>query len=350
MRTRWLYLMMGLFLLLGIGLIYKTLTRENGTAAPIKPYQFAEDERVNEILENDWNNLESGRAAEHHTYGALVRLSKLRGNDRETLALILQKKDDLNPKIREGVALALGNFTEENAEEALLDFLNDEVESVKTQAMRSLGEKRSRVRLQALVQLVSISDELSEVQKVAVYSSLIRVTQDRPLKEKMIGKLVDMVKAEGEASMEAAISVTQLAPRSEITQKAFVEIVKKGKPADIVQRGIYYLSSIQNTWLKGKIKSYINDERETVRVAAIQGLSQLCPEDRHSIVARLLKAESAANIQDIIVSTTMFMVDSQMISTINSLDTSRLPASAQSTVSRIKEGIASQSTRDICSQ
>ena len=317
----------------------------------VAPSTFAEDERVNQILQTDWDNLKNEKAAEHRVHGALTRLAQLKG-DEETLQMVLKKQESSSVLVRKGVAEALGYFSQPQSEDHLLKMLEDPELDVRAAAIKALGQKKSDVRKQALLDLYARVDDLHDKEKTALYSSLIKQIERVSGKEKMVDSILSILESSEEPQVlrEAADVLVKIAPGSSKAQKFFEKTIQKGKDTELGQKGIYFLASVKSNWIKENIEELVFSDEELFRVAAIQSLSQVCPANRYELIKKSLIKEESKVVLDIILQSVQMMRDEKMMQTIGELSQTQLSEYAYTTQQNLLNPELEQTARNLCAQ
>lgn len=245
-------------------------------------------------LERDREVLETGRGTPHEIYGALLRLSR----NQEAIARTEALKRVAHPEtlMREGAAQALGFFNDDESLEALRSLLKDKEVSVRIFAVHGLGSKAGELRERELRALLE-QTELDDATKVAVHASLYKASADAATKEEQLKRLSELALAgDDTANTEAVSQLSSIAPESPVSMNVLRQKVSQAKNERAVSLAIRQLSSLNDDWIKRNLKTLAANQSPRIRLAVVQSLHRVCPEDRWSILGDILKKERDTSV------------------------------------------------------
>jgi HEAT repeat protein len=222
-------------------------------------------------------------------YAAVIRL----GQDGEPLAFEVAKKlvNHKSKLLREGAAQALGYFSDAEVLPLFAQLIADQEESVRVFAVEGLSEASSPARIQEVEQRLR-DQNLGSVERVAVRASLYRMRQVPKEKETELAALVGLTKkADPILVNKASIKAIQIAPKEKIVKDLMTDSVKWGKDVSVKALSIRMLANANDPWIKSKLSDLVQDKSSMVKIAAIQSVHRICPENRWSILSHVIKRE-----------------------------------------------------------
>jgi HEAT repeat protein len=249
-----------------------------------------EAERVAELLKHDRESLANPRASDAEIYGAMVRLAQRKEPIARQEAVKRAKSD--RRLLREGAANALGFFDDPESSATLQALLSDADPTVRVQAIRGLGNLPLAGRETLLRQLLA-RPNLNAQERVAGLESLLRVSSTSTAKSDAVGELVKMARdsRDPNLALHSAMTVVSLAPRDErVISLLRDELEKHSNPA-LEPTAIRHLSAVQDPWVRKNLSRLLDSPQSQTRLAAVQSTHMACPDDRWSMLEKVMTSE-----------------------------------------------------------
>ncbi|MEQ1877438.1 MAG: HEAT repeat domain-containing protein [Bdellovibrionia bacterium] len=237
----------------------------------------------------DLEVLASGRGTPEQIYGAMIR----QGEKLEELALkaALEHSESETPLLRDGSAKALGYFNDEAAFERLKAMVDDRDHSVRLAAISGLGRRQDSKRVDELKKLAARSD-FDDRMRVAVYFNLYQADSSAEGKAETVSKLIEFGDgANAVVALEAVAALTTLEPEKPAVLDLLRRKVGAANQEGALAVSIRHLATREDTWIRqylGRLSLYASPK---VKIAVIQALHRVCPDDRWSIIEDFLGAE-----------------------------------------------------------
>lgn len=193
--------------------------------------------------------------------------------------------------LREAAAQALGYFDDGDILPSAEVLFNDKEESVRVFAIESLGEASSPTRLSKIEEL-SQKKNLGSSETVAVKAVLYRLRTTPQEKERELTQLVGLARhSNPELSKKAALRAIQLAGDSKVVAPVMREAVRNGNDDTVKSLSIRTLANLRDPMIAERLPELIKDKSKNVRVAAVQTIHRICPSNRWSILAQVVKKD-----------------------------------------------------------
>lgn len=240
--------------------------------------------------------LKESQVPENQIYGAMIRL----GQDGDKVALEVAKKLVSSPSryLREGAAQALGYFADEKILNDLSTLSKDTEESVRLFALESLATLKSSAREKVAEEKIQ-DQKITASEKITLLGSLYKLRSDNEKQKKDLEQLIALAKQKDAGLAKVAtIKVMQLSIDNKHVKDLMVEKIKNSKDDNLRGVAIRNLANVNDAWLKEHLSELSQNPGAGVRIAAIQSVHRLCPENKWTVLESVIlkdKDESVVN-------------------------------------------------------
>lgn len=254
------------------------------------PGPQTEMDKVADIARADKATLLNRDAREPEIFGALVRL----GQREEPLARqeAVKRAESSSKMIREGVANALGFFDDAESFEKLRKLVADPEKEVRIQALVALGRRPSDAR-RALLREIAARPGLSAEEKVAANSSLAKLGGKGGETSSSVAALMRIALTDHDdaAATRAASEAVSLAPRDPKVLEMLRSMLENEKREGIRSLGVRHLAVSRDPWMLKNYRRYLDNAEPGLRMAVVQSLHFLCPDDRWSTLDKVISGD-----------------------------------------------------------
>lgn len=287
------YLIPGILLIVAFGLFFKVLSSKKKVTEKTEKNQVVVDSDKSDkgALEDFLNG---DKIPENEIYGAVIRLGQVGDNT----ALEVAKKLVANESrlLREGAAQALSYFPDQNILKEVDVLLKDKEESVRVFAIEGLSVLKSQEREKMAEEKQKQSD-LSTNEKVAVLGSLYKLRSQNEKQKKDLENLLGLaVGSDKTLSQKASLKAMQIAFEAKPVKEMMIEKVKNSKDETVKTVAIRNLANANDPWLREKLLELSQNPNPAIKIAAIQSLHRVCPENRWQIIENIIKKEKEESI------------------------------------------------------
>jgi hypothetical protein len=255
----------------------------------------AGNERVAQMLKQDKANLSKADARDFEIHGALLRLSQ-RGDQLGRTEAIKRAKSE-SAMIRQGVANALGYFEDDESFTTLKSLLGDKEQPVRVHAIYGLGHKRNKNREDLLQELLKKKDLAGE-ERIAVISSLLRVVNSPELRNEAVGTLLSLAKDTKNPTLSdhAVRMAVSMAPRDQRVTEMLRGMLNDKPSLSVEATAVRHLATTKDPWVRKHLRQFAESKSPQTRLAVVQSLHVACPDDRWSLLEKIVQSESDRSV------------------------------------------------------
>lgn len=278
----------------------------------------------NQLAERDAEVLRSGRGTDQQKFEALVR-----GGQRQDLdarAKALAWKSDSSSLIREGAANALGEYDDELSLGALDTLIQDQVRSVRVQALRSLGKRPGKERFERIEKVLAGAAASDPEWKARAWEAYYKTAQDPATRSKALEGLLGL-STKFPTALDLASS---LEPRSQLVVKALRARALEAADPVVAGNALRQLAVQGDAWTSENWEKFWKRNNSGVKSAALQSIPMICPRSWLKVVESALLSESDPAVRSAAIETLGAMPGSESASLARkALDSSRLDAQSK---------------------
>lgn len=240
--------------------------------------------------------LKESQVPENQIYGAMIR----QGQDGDSVALEVAKKLVASPSkyLREGAAQTLGYFADEKILSELSTLSKDAEESVRIFALESLATLKSAAREKVAEDKIQ-DQKMTASEKITLLGSLYKLRTDNEKQKKDLEQIIALAKQKDtEIAKVATIKAMQISADNKLVKDLMVEKIKNSKDDNLRGVAIRTLANSNDGWLKEHLAELSQNAGAGVRIASIQSVHRLCPENKWMVLENVIlkdKEESVVN-------------------------------------------------------
>lgn len=227
-------------------------------------------------------------------FGSMIRLAK----QADPLARVtaLKQIKNIDSLVREGAALALGHYEDQEAVAALGEALLDPVESVRIKAIEGFSLKKTAARL---TQLKSrLKPEQSVLEALSLRSALIRIADQPEQKQEHLAWIAEQLSAQRLTKSLPIPTLTQLLIQAISLgatdpgiHRSLRGFAKDDRGSGLQAMVIRHLAAHQDPWIRTELSGLVSHPSREVRLAVAEAIKSVCPSSRFDLLERLFKSE-----------------------------------------------------------
>jgi len=285
-----------LFVLVAVSAYYLLVGRGGGAVSkdPQNQAELTEPEQLQ--LDRDLlaRVLAGSEAEPMHVYRALLNLSKNGDESAKKAAQKLAK--DPNVTLREGAAQALGFYDDDESARLIRELLDDKEPTVRKFAIEGLGKRAGELRRETLEKILN-AGSIDQETEVRVRASLVRVIEDDGRRPHLEGISKIALAGDEQVNTYAVSQLAQVAPEDPVSLNVFRQKVSQAKNERAIAIAIRLLSSKGDPWIKQNLKILAASRNPKIRLAVVQSLHRVCPDDRKQILESIVSRETDAQVK-----------------------------------------------------
>ncbi len=265
-----------------------------------QPWRPQDWRKMPEGLARDKLTLIDPKARPADLFGSMIRLAQKTDPVARVTALKQIKNSD--PIVREGAALALGYFEDQEALAALSQALMDPVESVRIKAIEGFSLKKSPARLTLLKSM--LKPEQSLLEALTLRSALIRIADQPEVKQEQLNWIAEKLSGQRLSQrlplptlsqlLIQAISLGDTDPGIHQSLRGFA---KDDRGSGLQAMVIRHLAAHQDPWIRTELSSLVSHPSREVRLAVAEGIKSVCPSNRFELLEKLFKSDAEAGFR-----------------------------------------------------
>lgn len=301
------------------------------------------------LPEQDRSHLVGAKATEGEIYAALIR--RARALDPLAKEEALKRIKNPSKLIRQGAAIALGEFEDPEALAALVDLGHDQDADVRARAIEALGSRKSEARSSALDEILD-SPSRSPRDRLAGRVAQVRLAKNPEEREgalKALFGFLDKMAGDSGIQVLGAEALLSLAPTDERVISLMRSILGVKKPKAMVPTAIRHLASLQDPWVRGVVERYSKDADLETRLAVVQSLHLSCPPERVEILKEILFKEKNPMLLNAAIEASALLQNNRMAQVVAfSKDRAELDVNQRRRLAGILDAMKSGHREDAC--
>lgn len=248
----------------------------------------------NDSTKKDLQTVESSQAKAREKSAALLRLALKNNEHSFKLAEKWLQEDD--PKMKQMALSALAFAPPERALKQIHPYVADSNVSLRMAAYRAMERMRQPESIPLLAKKAE-GKELKFVEWITVQGTLYAIQPSAYEKEEQLEKVLAQLDRRKSSELAQGLMVlVSKAPKSKILKTYAEKRVKSEKDPEVLRSLILFLGRFKNKTVAQNLKTYLSHEKVTLRGAALQSLTQICPSNRWSLLKEFYQQEKNANL------------------------------------------------------
>lgn len=192
--------------------------------------------------------------------------------------------------VKLAIANVLGFYNSEDALEVIEILLKEKNQLIRYNAIVSMsGRNKIDQYMEKLIELEKDSGKLGNLERVALYSSILITTEDSKLREKVLAKLfVDAEAGDSYYSVKAREKLLDIVGFHIKTRQLIKRFIELDKDVPFIGRGILILAKAKDEWLFKRIVKLINHKNIIVGRKSLEALRYICPPNLWDILKKVI--------------------------------------------------------------
>ncbi|HLE10879.1 MAG: hypothetical protein A2504_12040 [Bdellovibrionales bacterium RIFOXYD12_FULL_39_22] len=198
-----------------------------------------------------------------------------------------------SPIIRTGVAKAMAYNDSDDSFEIIQKLRTDSDEMVRAEAIIALGGHQAEEFYAKVIELQHSVETLSNLEKVALYRTLLFFDKDNEVKQHAFNSLLFFA-SNGNflySQLAREILIDNFSTHPKIIELIQREIIR-GDDSKAITKGFKILAEMKSSWPKDNYKILLTSPKLLTVAAAIPILQEICPPDLEKILSNIASRDS----------------------------------------------------------